>query len=77
MQGDITSTAYPDAHEFAVELESGSSWMEWPMGVEDGDMAVFLQRFSDHKLDFKLDGRSGFGKKLLDEYGYISKNIGA
>lgn len=77
MQGDIASITYSDAHEFAVEMESDSSWMQWPMEVEDGDMAVFLQRFSDHKLDFKLTGRESFGSELLDEYGYISKNIGA
>jgi hypothetical protein len=50
--------------------------MEWPMDVEGGDMAVFLQQLSDHKLDFKLGGHEGLGKKLLDEYGFISKNIG-
>jgi hypothetical protein len=60
-----------------VELEGDSNWMEWPLDVEDGDMAVFLQRFSDHKLDFKFGGGEARGKRLLDEYGYISKNIGA
>ena len=60
-----------------MELGGDSSWMEWPLDVEDGDMAVFLQRFSDHKLDFKFGGGEGLGKRLLDEYGYISKNIGA
>ena len=49
--------------------------MEWPMEVEDGDMAVFLQRFSDHELDFKLG--EGPGTKLFDECGYIGKKIGA
>lgn len=77
MQGDIAPTTYMDAHEFATELEGDSNWMEWPMEIEDGGMAVFLQRFSDHKLDFKIGRRERFGKELLDEYGYISKNIGA
>jgi len=77
MHGDIASTIYSGAHEFAVEVKGNSSWMEWPMEVEDGDMAVFLQQFSDHKLDFKIGGDERFGKELLDEYGYISKNIGA
>lgn len=45
------------------------------MEVKDGDMAVFLQRFSDHKLDFKLG--EGPGTKLFDECGYIGKKIGA
>lgn len=76
MQGDIASTTYSDAHDFAVDLEGDGNWMEWPMEVEDGYMAVFLQRFSDHKLDFNLGRRESFGKELLDEYGYISKNIG-
>jgi hypothetical protein len=40
-------------------------------------MAVFLQRFSDHKLDFKFCGRESCGEGLLEEYGYISKNLGA
>ena len=77
MQGDIAPTTYIDAHEFAVDLEGDSGWMEWPMVIKDGDMAVFLQRFSDHKLDFKIGRRERFGKELLDDYGYISKNIGA
>ncbi len=45
------------------------------MDAEDGDMAVFLQRFSDHKLDFKFG--EGLGSKLFDECGYIGKSIGA
>ena len=60
-----------------MELEGDIDWMEWPKDAEDGDMAVFLQRFSDHKLDFKFDGGEGLGKRLLDEHGYISKSIGA
>ena len=58
-----------------MEVDFDSSWMEWPLDVKDGDMAVFLQRFSDHKLDFKFG--EGLGAKLFDECGYIGKSIGA
>ena len=58
-----------------MEVDLDSSWMEWPLDVEDGEMAVFLQRFSDHKLDFKFG--EGPGAKLFDECGYIGKSIGA